>query len=760
MTGEGRLNDPNATPPTPGSTPGNDATDYVPTSRAVTPTTARPVPPGNPIPAAANPTAVTPAVPFMLWPAEPERKNAIEFSDIAAIFTRRSRVMALTFLIIIAAALIYLLTSPRVYEAKATLLARASDNENDLLTQALAPSQPRSLQTQVAIAKNDLIKNRAIQTVLLRNPDLQGDLEDSETLTDSVSATDLIEVSAQASSKEAAVELANATCYEYVRFSQGKNRQSTVSTRGYVQNQVLGVRAKLDKAQRALRNYKEQNGVFNLTKEADALVEQSQRLEQAWRDARAQKAASLAQLGETRRITNEIKPARVVPVDIRRRPEVEAIKLELARLETERIRLLQDYTPGSDRVREISGQISDLRANLKTQAQTETASWRVEFNPVRQIAQQDVARLRGQVWALEAQGHAYRNSLLGVRRRLLALPERELRLSQLTLDVSGLQKTYDTLNERLQALRISENSRVASAEMVFPAKMDAVKQIKPNVLRTVVLALMGGLILSLGLAALVDQLDDRLHNDREAQQATQLPVLASVPYIERNVGHSLYDPVAGPAPLLETYQLLNTNVEFSSADDVFHVIAVASGLPGEGKSTSALNLAIAAALSGQSVILVDSDLRRPTQHRLCRLPNQVGLSNVLTGAYTLDQALQNTDVAGLRVLTGGPTPPNPIRLLKSRAATQCLQQLREQADLVVLDTPPVLALADAQVVTAMADATLLVVSSRETGRRDVARTLSLLQQSGTEVIGLLLNKTNSREGNRYYAYRYYGTSQD
>jgi capsular exopolysaccharide synthesis family protein len=133
---------------------------------------------------------------------------------------------------------------------------------------------------------------------------------------------------------------------------------------------------------------------------------------------------------------------------------------------------------------------------------------------------------------------------------------------------------------------------------------------------------------------------------------------------------------------------------------------------------------------------------------------------VLTGAHSLQEALQETDVTGLRVLTAGPTPPNPVRLLKSRIAPQIINDLRGMADFIVLDTPPVLALADAQVVTALADATLLVISSRDTGRRDVTRCLSLLSQSGTDVIGVVLNKTNSREGSGYYYYRDYGQARN
>ena len=701
------------------------------------------------------PAAARGAAPFVLWASEPERRNSIEFSDITAILARRRWTILLTLLIVAILAALYLILTPPVYEAKAYLQARVPENDNDILTQALGPSQPRSLQTQVAIVSNDIIKRDAINTKIPieRRADLH---RNGDVIIDPVSSTDLMEVKAHARAGKDAEDLANAVCDYYVGFSQSNNRQNTTGTRAYVQNQALAARKKLDASQRALRDYKQKNGVFNLTKEADALVDQTQKLEQSWREAKAQKAASMAQLAETRRVVREVPPAKIVPVEIRRKPEVEALKLELARLEAEKIRLRQEFTPESDRVVQITGQIEDLRNKLNNQAQTETASWRVEFSPVKQIAQQDIARLRGQIWATEAQGHAYKNSLADTRRRLAALPERELKLSQLTLDVSSLQAAYDQLNQRLQALRISEQARVASAEIVFKAQRDSALKVRPNVPRTILMAIMAGLVLALGLAALIDQLDDRLHSDREATQTTHLPVLANVPYLDRAAGSSLYEPTAAPTLLLETFQLLATNIEFSAVDDNIHIIAIASGLPSEGKSTSALNLAIAAALGGRSVILVDCDLRRPTQHRLCSLPNQVGLSNVLTGAHSLPEALQETDVAGLRVLTSGPTPPNPIRLLKSRTAAQIINDLRGLADFIVLDTPPVLALADAQVVTAMADATLLVVSSRDTGRRDVTRSLSLLSQSGTDVIGVVLNKTNNREGSGYYYYRDYG----
>ena len=700
--------------------------------------------------------AAPPTTPFVLWPAEPERKNAVELPDILAMLRRRLWVMVLTFLLVVGVAATYLMFAPRVYEATATLQAHSAEGENDLLTQALGISQPRSIQTQVSIVGHELLRQRAIRALprfkALPHEEQTELLKHSEVVATPIVATDLIEVSARAHAPQTAVDLANAVSTQYVQFSRGKNRQGTSETRQYVQQQLSAVRAKLNKSQADLRRFKESNGVFNLSKEADALVDQAQDIEKAWSDARSQKAASVAQLAEMRRVAGEIPETRTVPNVIERRPEVEAMKLELMRLETERIRLLQDYMPTSDPVKSIDGQIADLRRKLQGQAQTQIGSWSVEPSPVRVAAQGDIARLRGQVWALEAQGHAYKNALAAVRARLKTMPRRELTLGQLTLDVGALQRSYDLLNDRLQVLRINEQAQVPSANVMFLATRDGVRQIKPLVTRTIMIAVMVGLLLALGLAALADQLDDRLHTEQEARRATRLPVLAGVPFAKERQVHSLYERLDDPSPLLEVFQLLHTNIEFSAADEPLHVIAVASSLPNEGKSVSALNLAIAAAMSGRSVILVDCDLRRPTQHRLCALPNRVGLSSVLTGAQPLEEALQRSQVPGLRVLTSGPVSPNPVRLLRSRAAAMCIQQLREQADFIVLDTPAVLPLADAQVLTTHADATVMVISSQDTGRRDVTRTLGLLGQSGTEVIGIVLNKTTGREGDHYYGY--------
>jgi capsular exopolysaccharide synthesis family protein len=206
--------------------------------------------------------------------------------------------------------------------------------------------------------------------------------------------------------------------------------------------------------------------------------------------------------------------------------------------------------------------------------------------------------------------------------------------------------------------------------------------------------------------------------------------------------------------------MLRTIIGFAPVERQVRSIAMASSLPGEGKSVSCLNLGIAAALSGESVIIVDCDLRRPSMHNLWGLSNEVGLTNVMNGSETLEGALRQTGIDGLRVLTTGPVSIDPFTLLNSDAARSTFEQIKAHADFVLFDTPPALVFADAQVVAAQADAVLLVVSSQESRKNDIKRTRSVLEQTGTKIIGILLNKTIESETYSYSSNYYDGYLQN
>ncbi|MCR8929529.1 CpsD/CapB family tyrosine-protein kinase [Priestia megaterium] len=205
-------------------------------------------------------------------------------------------------------------------------------------------------------------------------------------------------------------------------------------------------------------------------------------------------------------------------------------------------------------------------------------------------------------------------------------------------------------------------------------------------------------------------------------------------------------------PVAEQYRTIRTNIQFSDADQDIKSIVLTSTGPGEGKSTTASNLATVYAQQGLRVLLIDGDLRKPTAHYTFRLENHVGLTNVLTKQSTLGQAVQGTEVPELFLLTSGPIPPNPAELLASNNMTELLKEMKEEFDMVVFDTPPVLAVADAQILANQVDGSILVVSSGKTDKEAAVKAKELLLKANAKVLGAVLNNRKMEEGSDYYYY--------
>jgi capsular exopolysaccharide synthesis family protein len=202
---------------------------------------------------------------------------------------------------------------------------------------------------------------------------------------------------------------------------------------------------------------------------------------------------------------------------------------------------------------------------------------------------------------------------------------------------------------------------------------------------------------------------------------------------------------------------LRTNLGFSAIDGDLRSIVVTSGSPGEGKSTTAANLAIVMAQAGKRVVIIDSDLRRPIQHKILSVGNNRGLTTALLDNETpVTFHLQNTKIKGLRVLSSGPIPPNPAEILSSQRMSQLIQELYDEADILVFDTPPVLTVTDAAVLSPQVDGTLFVVHVGKTRRDTLAQAFERVMKTNAHPLGVVLNRIKPSHGGYYY-YQYYDT---
>ena len=201
----------------------------------------------------------------------------------------------------------------------------------------------------------------------------------------------------------------------------------------------------------------------------------------------------------------------------------------------------------------------------------------------------------------------------------------------------------------------------------------------------------------------------------------------------------------------ESYRTLRTNIKYSSFDNEYRCIAVTSSGMGEGKSTTAGNLAFALAQSDSTVLLVDCDLRKSSMHKHFKISNNVGLTDVLVGTYNLEETIYKYD-ENLNVLTAGKSTPNPSEMLGSKAMGRFLEEAKEKYDYVIIDTPPVIAVTDAQVLATKVDGTILVVHAGETKKQVVMTAVDLLKKVGGNIIGTVLNSVEMKGSNYYYYY--------
>lgn len=209
------------------------------------------------------------------------------------------------------------------------------------------------------------------------------------------------------------------------------------------------------------------------------------------------------------------------------------------------------------------------------------------------------------------------------------------------------------------------------------------------------------------------------------------------------------------SPISEQYRTIRTNILYSSIDEEIRSILITSSGPGEGKSTTAANLAVVFAQQGKTVLLVDADLRKPTVHYTFSLNNTIGLTSILTNQMSLKEAVQQDDEKNLYILSSGPIPPNPSELLGSRTMNNFLDNALEEFDIVLFDTPPVLAVTDAQVLANLCQGSILVVSSGTTDKEAVFKTREQLKATSGKILGVVLNNKKVDKNGNYY---YYGTN--
>lgn len=312
------------------------------------------------------------------------------------------------------------------------------------------------------------------------------------------------------------------------------------------------------------------------------------------------------------------------------------------------------------------------------------------------------------------------------------------------------------LKQRLNQLQVDASFSKGGPRLITPAAVPSAP-FKPTPKRNGILGVAVGLLLGVALAFAFEHFDDSIKSKEDLERTSRgLPVLGQIPVVSawKNRQETYVVSRTEPSsPAAEAYRALRTSIRFLTLDRSVRVLEVTSPNPSEGKSTAVANLGVVLARAGERVVIVSCDLRRPRIHEFFGLPNSVGFTSALLGQASLSSALQPVpNEQRLLLLASGPVPPNPSELLASSRAGDLLNSLKAQADIVLLDVPPVLPVTDAAVLSSRAEGVLLVATAGSTSGKHLTRAVELLRQVGAPLIGTILNGTSGEQGYRYEYY--------
>lgn len=420
---------------------------------------------------------------------------------------------------------------------------------------------------------------------------------------------------------------------------------------------------------------------------------------------------------------------------------IQQFKEQKAKLETEYQENLKIYKPSYPKMQQIETQIAEMQAKILE-----------ELNHIRNGIRTSYEASRAQEALLQAKMNESKQMVLNVQ-------DRSIDYNILKREVDTNRQLYDGLLQRYKEVGVAGGVGINNISVVDRAEVP-IKPHKPNLKLNALIAMMLGLFGGIGLAFLFEHLDDTVKESNELEKLVGLPVLGIVPLVKAAgaadgnelVLDQLKDARSGFA---EAYRSLRTAMQFSTAEGTPKCLMVTSASMGEGKSTTALALAVNMAQAGARVLLIDADLRKASVHRKLGIDNSKGLTNFLAGDARPVDVTQGTGFKNLFVMPSGPLPPNPAELLGSAKMVALLDLARTKFDCVVLDGPPVLGLADAPLLGSMTDATALVVEAAGTKREFLLGALKRLRGTRTHVIGTILTKVQPRGSSSYYQSYYY-----
>src|ERR1044071_4092568 len=574
--------------------------------------------------------------------------------------------------------------------------------------------------------------------------------------------TSLIDIRYTHNDPQFASKIANGIAEIYVLSNLEKKTETNSSTGTYLQKRIAELQQQIRTDEERLVNYARNNQIISVDPNQNTVVERLVGLNRQLLEAENDRKTAEAAYNAARA------PGAAEAMTDTDAKQVADLEGKLNDLNQKRAQLLIDATEEAPEVKEVDQQIAELERQLKDLRSRKSATLLTNLNT---RYQQTLEREQSLRKAFEQQ-------------RAQTLSQNEAAINYRIIQ-QEIETNKSLLNGLLQGAK--ENDVVLAGKpnniSIVDYALTPDTPVGPNRTRTVIAAFFLSIGLGLGLALFFEYLDDTVHSTEEVERVLHLPALAVIPSVgsaarrrvlggiskttalqkhsngNGNGNSELLMNVDSRSPLAEAYRHLRTSVLLSTAGRAPRSLLVTSSLPGEGKTTTAVNTAVSLAQTGASVVIVDADMRRPRLQSIFEMRGQEGLSSILSSETSEDNMLtlvRHDEESGLNVLTSGPIPPNPAELLGSDQMRKLMKVLQANYTHVVVDSPPVSSFTDGVLISSMVDGVLLVVHGGKSSRHIVRRSKQLLNDVGAKIFGVVLNNINLQSHDYYYYQSYYG----
>lgn len=575
---------------------------------------------------------------------------------------------------------------------------------------------------------------------------------------------DIVEITASSPSPYEAALIANLYALQYRQLNLDMNRNQLTLVKDFLSEQRVEKSTELNEAEETLRAFQEKGGLIALDERANTLISLLAEFESQKNVTQVDLMASNKVLENLRSELTKQNPRMADYLkSLSSQTYIKAIQDEIVKLEINRgIALSKDNSASenSTLIREYDNKINKLQKELDRELEVLKAG-------IFASSPEEVKGLTQKIIEEEVRNQALQTSIKELGKivrsyeaRFMKLPKNAIELARLKRNSAALEKLYLLVEQRYQEALINEQSQPGNVMIIDEARIPNSPS-KPNRTLIILVGFVLGIGIAVGFVFIRNYFDDTVKTPDDIEQK-DINVLAWVPSIEglTSNGHNEFQFIVGKQPdsiPSEAFKSLRTRIQFSTVKrESLKTILITSSAPQEGKTTISANLAGSFAQSRKKTLLLDCDLRKPAIHKIFNSPRTPGMIDYLTGNAELSEIILDGGLENLEYIPSGTIPPNPAEMLDSVEMKEFLSNMRDKYDLVIIDSPPIIAVADSEILSNLVDGTVLVVSADTTEIELMKRAVDLIKREDTHFLGSVLNNFSFKSGyGSYYKYYYY-----